>query len=147
MINEQPEVIKETRECTICGIDVGTLGMRAAQTSTFGGYMCYGCLSNPQFKSELVIHEVTELEHDLIVNGISHSGFFNVYTNGLAWLCNVTDYCKVVTPKTVKGVLYSLAEKGLLIVNEDCEDEESITLQLTAEGYTYYLKAIKCLTP
>lgn len=105
--------------------------------------MCYTCIETDFNKDDghktlyLIIPEVTELEHDVIMNGIAESDTFNETTNGMIWSDVVIENCEKTTPTQLTSVIISLVEKGLLLYRGSRADA---TLQLTAEGYTYYLR-------
>jgi len=137
MLNQKLQTIKYERKCKVCGKDVGCLSVRAVHSSTLKGDVCYDCLSKPEAVSKLVIPDVTDLENDLILNGIRKSDFFNIYSNGLTWYRELAKNCVLVIPRQIDGVVSSLVKKGMLIKNGN---DERATIQLTAEGYCYYLK-------
>lgn len=134
--------IKEELFCRVCGRDINFKFNNAVHSSSFNQQVCYKCIEknskedNDHKTFYMTIPEVTELEHDVIMNGIGKSDFFDDWTNGIVWSDVVIEECEKTTPLQISGVVSSLVKKGLLLSNGTCADA---TLQLTAEGYSYYL--------
>ena len=128
--------------CRICGRKLNPFGTNAVRSSTFNQEVCYVCLEknagqdNDHKSFHMIIPEVTELEHDVIMNGIVNSEFFADHINGIIWSDTLIEECKITTPAQLPGVLESLVKKELISY---CGSGADSTIQLTAEGYTYYL--------
>ena len=125
-----------SNNCTICNKNIGYSGNEGTHSSTFKAPVCYNCLENPKVNEKLVIPNVTELENDVIMKGIVESDFFDDCTNGMVWSNVVIDGCEITKPTQLPGVVSSLVKKGLITQNGSGSDA---TIQLTAEGYTYFL--------
>lgn len=136
----------ERVNCEVCGESVSFPNFNGAFSSTLNGELCYPCIEknvkNPGSTNfTLVIPEVTELEHDVIMNGIAKSDFFNFscvsdIPNGLVPSDEVIETCEITSTLQISGVVSSLVKKGLVLSESD---GRNATLQLTAEGYWYYL--------
>lgn len=76
--------------------------------------------------------ELTELENDVLRNGIGDSGFFDL--NGVpdVWSDCVVDTCKITTKDQISGVVASLVKKGLAEINNKGTSES--TISLTSQG-------------
>jgi len=125
-----------TNQCKICGEKLGYSGDKGTHSSTLKAVVCYECLEKPEVNEQLVIPNVTELENDVIMNGIVKSGFFDDCINGIVWSDVVIDGCEITTPTQLPGVVSSLVKKGLVSPGGDGSDA---TVHLTAEGYYYFL--------
>ena len=136
------EILKLEIYCRICGRKLNPFGTNAVRSSTFNQEVCYVCLEknagqdNDHKSFHMIIPEVTDLENDVIINGIANSEFFNETTNGMIWSDALIEECEITTPAQLPGVIESLVKKELISY---CGSGADATIQLTAEGYTYYL--------
>lgn len=136
------QVIKHEEYCRICGKKLKSFGTTSAHSSTFNQELCYDCIEENieceagNKKFYLIIPSITKLEHDVIINGIGKSDFFDNCSNGMVWSDDLIDTCEITTSTQLPGVVSSLVKKGLVSSNEM---GVRATLQLTAEGYTYFL--------
>lgn len=119
---------------------------QSTYSRTLNKELCLTCIevdveipNSTDFK--LAIPHVNEAEHDLIMNGIGNNKEFDIsmYSN----IRNIpvpvsalSENCKKITPETIPDVITSLIAKGLIIPITDAKYE---VVQLTAEGYWYYL--------
>ena len=142
MMHNSLITIKEERFCVICGREVDCFESKSVRSSTYNMDICYDCIKKnaEQDKDKrtfhLIIPRVTPLEEDVIMNGIAKSEFFDDSTNSLIWSDTLIEECKITTPSQLTGVVESLVKKELVTHNGP---GASATIQLTAEGYTYYL--------
>jgi hypothetical protein len=94
------------------------------------------------------VTKVTELEKDVLINGLYGSEFndtsvediekegYNRWNAILVWRECVVDCCKIVTKTNISGVISSLSKKGLVF----CEGEKrDAVVGISEEG----LKEIK----
>ena len=125
-----------SNNCTICNKNIGHSSNLGVYSDTFKAFICYDCLEQTEVKEKLLIPNVTELENDVIMNGIVKSGFFDDYTNGIVWSDLLIDGCEITKPTQLPGVVSSLVKKGL-ITQEGSGREASV--HLTAEGYSHFL--------
>ena len=58
-------------------------------------------------------HELTQLEKDVLINGIAGSGFYDCDYDEV-WSDCITDTCRVTTKDQISGVVASLVKKGLV---------------------------------
>lgn len=136
------KIIREQRFCIICGREVYCFGTKSVRSSTYNTDICYPCIeknagqNNEKRTFHLIIPTVTPLEEDVIMNGIAKSDFFDDSINGLVWSDVIIEECKITTPLQISGVVASLVKKELIVHNGSGADA---TIQLTAEGYHYYL--------
>lgn len=119
---------------------------QSTYSQSLNGELCHTCIENDvedtnstDFK--LVIPYVNKVEHDLIMNGIGKNEDFDVsmYSNIHSIpvpVSALSENCKIVIPEEIPGVITSLIDKGLII---PITDEKYEVVQLTAEGYWYYL--------
>ena len=110
------------------------------------GELCYTCIENnvenpDSTNFKLVIPFVNEMEYDLIMNGIGKNKDFDNYMystipNRPVPVSALSETCKKIIPEVIPDVLTSLVVKGLIVPVVDVIDG---VIQLTAEGYWYYL--------
>ena len=127
--------------CAVCGKKIPLLSNNAVYSSTFNKEVCFDCLDakseNPGKKDFLlVIPDVTDLERDVILNGIAKNAYFNDFTNGAVWAYSTIVTCEKTTPEELSNVMTSLISKGLIIWFGSVKNA---TVRLTAEGYFFYL--------
>lgn len=133
--------------CKVCKELVTFPNFNGAYSRTLNGEVCYNCIEdsvkNPSSTGFVpVIPNVTKLEHDLIMNGIGKNEFFATpcygdVPNGCILVDDLTETCEEITPAQMSGVVSSIIKK-VLVVPQNVKGYKS--LQLTAEGYTYYLR-------
>jgi len=142
MMHKPPQLLKLEMYCRVCGRELNPLKTNSVKSSTFNQEVCYACLKenaeqdNDHRSFHLIIPEVTELENDVIMNGFASSKFFGDTTNGMIWTKDLINACKITTPTQLSGVVDSLVKKELISYNGTGANS---TVQLTAEGYHYYL--------
>lgn len=142
MIRNSFETIRPEKYCRICGKELNAFGTTSIHSSTFNQELCYTCIEdNVECETDeknfhLIIPDVTKLEYDVIINGIGKSNFFDNCTNGMVWLDALIEECKDTTPTQLSDVISSLVKKELISIDDT---HSNATVQLTAEGYTYYL--------
>ena len=78
------------------------------------------------------ILELTDLENDVLVNGIAGSGFFDLEGLPDVWSDSIIDTCKVTTKDQISGVVSSLVKKGFVEVLHKGTSES--TVKLTSQG-------------
>lgn len=142
MIQKSFRVIEPEKYCRICGKELNGFGTTSVHSSTFNQELCYTCIEGnvkcevDKKKFHLIIPNITELEHDVIINGIGNSDFFDDCRNGVVWSDILIEECEITTPTQLPGVISSLVKKELISTEGAGGDA---TVQLTAEGYWYYL--------
>lgn len=144
MINKKPETLKLEIFCVICGRKLPPIsGKDSLHSSTYNMEICYTCLEENEEKDEdpksfyLIIPTLTEIEDDVIMNGIAKTDLFKEHFRGVVWLDTLIEKCKIAIPTQLSGAISSLIKKGIVAQNGYGIDS---TIQLNAEGYTYYLK-------
>ena len=146
VVKVQEVIEHHVEKCKICNEVVTHPNFNGVHSHTLKGEVCYPCIEKSvddpdSVDFKLVIPNITGLEHDLIINGIGKSDFFafscyeNV-PNGCVPINVLTETCKKITPTQISGVVSSLTKK-VLIVRQNVGRYSYI--QLTAEGYWYYL--------
>ena len=78
---------------------------------------------------------LTELEKDVITNGIGGSDFYD-YDCADIWSDCIVDTCKTTTKDQISGVVSSLSKKGLIIVSDKNTSEASV--KFTEAGLKLY---------
>ncbi|MCK4665886.1 hypothetical protein KAU33_04010 [Candidatus Dependentiae bacterium] len=127
--------------CKTCGEEVSSIRNDSIHSSTYDEQVCFTCL-HKKFKDPhnfdflLTIPPVTELERDVILNGICKNEYFTDYLNGAVWSESVINTCEKTTPAQLYDVMSSLVTKGLV---ERRNSGGNMTVRLTAEGYFFYL--------
>ena len=120
--------------------------LHSVYSRTLRGVLCFVCIENDVEDTDstdfkLVIPHVNEMEHDLIMNGIGKNEDFDNYMysntpNRPVPVSVLSESCKKLIPEVIPDVLTSLIVKGLIVPVVEVRDG---VIQLTAEGYWYYL--------
>ena len=82
--------------------------------------------------AENEILKLTELENDVLVNGVANSDFRDIAGNPDVWSDCIVDTCKITTKDQISGVVSSLVKKGLVEVSNKGTSES--TVKLTPQG-------------
>lgn len=128
-------------KCKICNKDLSIIANSSVISSTFNREICFNCI-HEKFKNPVTtdflldIPEVTEMEHDVIMNGICKNYFFTDCLNGAVWLNSISETCEETAHDEILDIVFSLLEKGLV---RHMGRGKHMTIRLTAEGYFYYL--------
>ena len=132
--------------CISCGKAIRYPYHHSVYSRTLRGELCYVCIENDVEDTDstdfkLVIPHVNEMEHDLIMNGIGKNEDFDTSMYGNIRnipvpVSALSENCKKIIPEVIPDVLTSLVVKGLIVPVVDVIDG---VIQLTAEGYWYYL--------
>lgn len=85
------------------------------------------------------ILKLTELENDVLVNGIANNYFYDITGLPDVWSNCIVNTCKITTKTQVGGVVSSLVKKGLVKVSHKRTSES--TVKLTLQG----LKALETI--
>ena len=87
------------------------------------------------------MYTLTELEKDVLLNGIVNSGFYD-FEKAYIWSDSLVDTCKLTTKAQIGGVVASLVKKGL-IKEAGERDLSEASVRLTSKGLEA-LEQIEC---